>query len=44
VDGKLLKPSEVYRKVAPVKMAALGKKSEAPVFTETDLLTVSTGE
>jgi glutamate synthase domain-containing protein 1/glutamate synthase domain-containing protein 3 len=44
VDGRLLKPSEVYRKVAPVKIAALGKKSEAPVFTETDLLTVSTGE
>jgi len=44
VDGRLLKPSEVYRKVAPVKIAALGKKSEAPVFTETELLTVSTGE
>jgi glutamate synthase domain-containing protein 3 len=44
VDGRLLKPSEVYRKVAPVKITALGKKSEAPVFTETDLLTVSTGE
>jgi len=44
VDGRLLKPSEVYRKVAPVKIAALGKKSETPVFTETDLLTVSTGE
>jgi len=44
VDGRLLKPSEVYRKVAPVKIAALGKKSESPVFTETDLLTVSTGE
>lgn len=27
VDGKRLNPSEVYRKVAPVKIAALGKKS-----------------
>ncbi len=44
VDGQLLKPSEVYRKVAPVRVAALGKKSEAPALTETELLTVSTGE
>ena len=44
VDGRLLKPSDVYRKVAPVKIAALGKKSEWPALTETDLLTVSTGE
>ena len=44
VDGRLLKPSEVYRKVAPVKIAALGKKSESPALTETDLLTISTGE
>ena len=44
VDGKLLKPAEVYRKVAPVKLAALGKKAEAPVTTEVEQLTVSTGE
>jgi len=44
VDGQLLKPSEVYRKVAPVRVAALGKKSDAPELTETELLTVSTGE
>jgi glutamate synthase domain-containing protein 1/glutamate synthase domain-containing protein 3 len=44
VDGQLLKPSEVYRKVAPVRVAALGKGSEAPALTETELLTVSTGE
>ena len=44
VDGQLLKPSEVYRKVAPVRIAALGKKSEEPALTETELLTVSTGE
>ncbi|MCX6002008.1 MAG: glutamate synthase [Chloroflexi bacterium] len=44
VDGKRLDPSEVYRKVAPVKIAALGKKIEGAVVTETDLLTVSTGE
>jgi glutamate synthase domain-containing protein 1 len=44
VDGQLLKPSEVYRKVAPVKIAALGRKSDSPALTETDLLTVSTGE
>ncbi len=44
VDGQLLKPSEVYRKVAPVRVAALGKKSDEPALTETELLTVSTGE
>ncbi|MCX5997425.1 MAG: glutamate synthase [Chloroflexi bacterium] len=44
VDGKRLNPSEVYRKVAPVRIAALGKKIEGAVVTETDLLTVSTGE
>jgi len=44
VDGKRLNPSEVYRKVAPVKIAALGKKIEGAVVTETDLLTVSTAE
>jgi len=44
VDGQLLKPSEVYRKVAPVRVAALGKKSESSALTETELLTVSTGE
>jgi glutamate synthase domain-containing protein 1/glutamate synthase domain-containing protein 3 len=44
VDGQKLKPSEVYRKVAPVRVAALGKKSDAPDLTETELLTVSTGE
>ncbi|MFA5399928.1 MAG: glutamate synthase [Dehalococcoidia bacterium] len=44
VDGRLLKPSEVYRKVAPVRVAALGKKSDSAALTETELLTVSTGE
>jgi glutamate synthase domain-containing protein 1/glutamate synthase domain-containing protein 3 len=44
VDGKVLKPMDVYRKVAPVKIAALGKKAEAPVTTEVEELTVSTGE
>jgi len=44
VDGKLLKPMDVYRKVAPVKIAALGKKAEAPGTTEVEELTVSTGE
>ena len=44
VDGKLLKPTDVYRKVAPVKIAALGKKAEAPGTTEVEELTVSTGE
>ncbi len=44
VDGKRLNPSEVYRKVAPVKIAALGKKIEGAVVTETDMLTVSTAE
>ncbi|MCX6007921.1 MAG: hypothetical protein NTZ34_11785, partial [Chloroflexi bacterium] len=44
VDGKLLKPMDVYRKVAPVKIAALGKKAEGPVTTEVEELTVSTGE
>ncbi|MGD0856327.1 MAG: glutamate synthase [Dehalococcoidia bacterium] len=44
VDGKLLKPMDVYRKVAPVKIAALGKKAEALDTTEVEELTVSTGE
>jgi glutamate synthase domain-containing protein 1/glutamate synthase domain-containing protein 3 len=44
VDGKLLKPMDVYRKVAPVKIAALGKNAEASGTTEVEELTVSTGE
>jgi glutamate synthase domain-containing protein 1/glutamate synthase domain-containing protein 3 len=44
VDGNLRRPEEVYRKVAPVKIAALGKKAEKPATTEVEELTVSTGE
>jgi glutamate synthase domain-containing protein 1/glutamate synthase domain-containing protein 3 len=44
VDGRRMKPWEVYRKVAPVKIAALGKKTEEKPATETELLTLSTGE
>jgi len=43
VNGKQLTPAEVYRKVAPVKITALGKKTEAPT-TEVEELTISTGE
>jgi glutamate synthase domain-containing protein 1/glutamate synthase domain-containing protein 3 len=43
VNGEKLKPSAVYRKVAPVKVAALGKKMPEPV-SEVDLITASDGE
>ena len=44
VDGKLLKPSEVYRKVAPVKVAALGKNSESGNQDSGQEATVGAGE
>ncbi|MBN1690720.1 MAG: glutamate synthase [Dehalococcoidia bacterium] len=44
VEGELRKPTDVYRKVAPVKIAALGKKEDAAATTEVEELTVSTGE
>ena len=44
VDGVIRSPLEVFRKVAPVKIAALGKKAEEEPATETEELTVSTGE
>ncbi|MDD5493456.1 MAG: glutamate synthase [Dehalococcoidia bacterium] len=44
VNGEKRSPVEVYRKVAPVKIAALGKKAEEIMATETEELTVSTGE
>jgi glutamate synthase domain-containing protein 3 len=40
VNGQRMKPADVYRKVAPVKVAALGKKMEAPV-SEVEVLTAS---
>lgn len=43
VNGQKQKPSAVYRKVAPVKVVALGKKSAEPV-SEVELITASTGE
>ncbi len=43
VDGKRMEPSAVYRKVAPVKVAALGKKMAEPE-SEVEVLTVSDGE
>jgi glutamate synthase domain-containing protein 1/glutamate synthase domain-containing protein 3 len=43
VNGKKMKPADVYRKVAPVKVAALGKKMEAPV-SETEILTASAAD
>jgi glutamate synthase domain-containing protein 3 len=44
VNGEKRSPVEVYRKVAPVRIAALGKKAEELIVTETEELTVSTGE
>lgn len=43
VNGQKLRPAAVYRKVAPVKVTALGKKAAEPV-SEVDLITASTGE
>jgi glutamate synthase domain-containing protein 1/glutamate synthase domain-containing protein 3 len=43
VNGVKMEPAAVYRKVAPVKVAALGKKMPEPV-SETDLITASDGE
>jgi len=43
VDGKRMEPSAVYRKVAPVKVAALGKKMAEPE-SEVEVLTASDGE
>jgi len=44
VNGEKRSPVEVYRKVAPVRIAALGKKADELIVTETEELTVSTGE
>ncbi|MGA2159495.1 MAG: glutamate synthase [Dehalococcoidia bacterium] len=42
VNGKRMEPSAVYRKVAPVKVAALGKKMAGPE-SEIEVLTASDG-
>jgi glutamate synthase domain-containing protein 3 len=36
LDGKRLEPAEIYRKVAPVSLAALGAKSSGATEVETD--------
>ena len=43
VNGRRMEPSAVYRKVAPVMVAALGKKMAEPV-SEVEALSVSDGE
>ena len=43
VNGQRLEPAAVYRKVAPVKVAALGKKMAEPE-SEVEVLTASDGE
>jgi len=43
VNGRRMEPSAVYRKVAPVMVAALGKKMAEPV-SEVEALSISDGE